>query len=252
MRVAVVGGTGRIGRHAVAALRRAGQELSVLARSSGIDVSTGAGLDAALDGVDAVVDCFNVPAANTATARAVFGGEMQTMLSGAKRAGVRHYALLSIVGIDRIPGAAHWAGKREQEAVLTGETVPWSILRATQFHEFAAMAIEWTRRGDVVTVPPVLMQPVETEAVGDALAELVIGAPTMRRAEIAGPERIRLDEMVRLLLAARRDSATVRASWQDAMFGDEASGEQLLPGAGARVVGPAFSAWAAPAPRPGR
>jgi uncharacterized protein YbjT (DUF2867 family) len=206
MRIAVIGGTGTVGRHTVAALRRAGHDAVGLARSRGVDVSTGEGLDAALVGIDAVVDVTSVLAHDPDTARRSFAAATRNVLAAEQRTRVTHHVLLSIVGVDRIEGSARFAGKRVQEELVSAGPIPFTILRATQFHEFAGMVVAWSRRGEIAVVPPLLMQPVAAADVGAVLAEIAAGAPRGRATDLAGPEPQDLVDMARRTLAARRAS----------------------------------------------
>ncbi len=169
MRIAVIGGTGLVGRHTVDALERAGHEAVVVARSRGIDVATGEGLDQALAGAGAAVDVTNVTEPDPEDARAAFGAMTERLLAAEERAGVGHHVLLSIAGVDRVEGNAHYAGKRRQEEIVEAGPVPFTILPATQFHEFAEMVAGWTERDGVAALPPVLVQPVAAADVGEAL-----------------------------------------------------------------------------------
>ena len=171
MRVAVMGGTGPVGRFTVQALASARHDPVVMARSTGVDVTTGEGLDEALTGVEAVVDVTNSPAADAAGARAFFGAATERLLAAEQRAGVRHHVLLSIAGVHRVEGNAHYAGKQLQEELVQAGPVPFTIVPATQFHEFAGMVVGWTWDGDTAVVPPLLMQPVAASDVGRVLAE---------------------------------------------------------------------------------
>ena len=243
MRIAVVGGTGLVGRHTVTALRRAGHETVVLARSLGIDVATGDGLDHALAGVEAVVDVTNLEGTDPAELRARFAAATQNLLAAERRTRVKHHVLLSIVGVDRIEGNAHYAGKRAQEQLLASAEVPATIQRATQFHEFAGMLVEWSRRGNEATVPPALVQPVAAAEVGAVLAELAVGAPKGRAADLAGPEPQDLFDMARRTLAVRGEWLRLIPSWRGGPFGPEAAGEVLLPGPEARLGKVTFDDW---------
>jgi uncharacterized protein YbjT (DUF2867 family) len=142
MRVAVIGGTGLVGRHTAGALCHAGHDAVVVARSTGIDVTTGAGLDAALTGVQAVIDVTNTAAQDAAAVREFFATTTGHLLAAGQRAGVRHHVVLSIAGVDRVGGNAHYAGKRRQEELARAGPIPATVLRATQFHEFAAMVVD--------------------------------------------------------------------------------------------------------------
>lgn len=243
MRVAVIGGTGIAGRHAVGALRRGGHDVVVVSRSRGVDVSTGKGLDDALTGVDALVDVTAVQAADAEATRQLFGTATRNLVEAERRAKVKHHVLLSIVGVDRIEGNAHYAGKRLQEAILSSSDIPFTIQRATQFHEFAGTVVGWMRQGDVATVPPLLLQPVAAADVGEVLAEVVAGGPQGRARDLAGPEPLDFIDMARRTLAARGESVRLIPSWQSGLFGVEAAGETMLPGPDARLGPTTFDAW---------
>ena len=146
MRIAVAGGTGRIGRLTIAALDRAGHQTVPLSRGAGVDAYTGAGLADALRGADAVIDVTNTPSGDEAEIVDFFGTATQNLLAAGEQAGVRHHVLLSIVGIDHKQRVPHYAGKREQERLVASGPVPWSIVRATQFHDFAAMVAGWAEQ----------------------------------------------------------------------------------------------------------
>lgn len=200
MRIAVIGGTGVAGRYTVKALRRTGHDAVVLSRSRGVDVSTGKGLDEALVGADAVIDVINLQAPDVQSTQDLFLTATRNILAAEQRAKVRHHVLLSIVGLDRIEGNAHYAGKRLREEILLSAPIPVTIQRATQFHEFAGMVMEWTRQGDVATVPLLLVQPVAASDVGEVLAEVSAGDPQGRAPDLAGPERQDLVDMARRTL----------------------------------------------------
>ncbi|MEX3649954.1 NAD(P)H-binding protein [Mycolicibacterium porcinum] len=146
MRIAVAGSTGNIGARVVAALRAAGHEVVPISRSSGVDLSTGAGLDAALAGVQAVVDAISAPPTDRDSTVDYLGTATRNLLAAEGRAGVGHHVLLSIVGIHGVDGNPHYAGKREQERLIEAGSVPWTIVPATQFHDFAEMVVSWTER----------------------------------------------------------------------------------------------------------
>jgi uncharacterized protein YbjT (DUF2867 family) len=243
MRVAVIGGTGLVGRHTIRALHRAGHDAVVVARSTGTDVTTGAGLDTALAGVEAVVDVTNTLAQSAEAAREFFTTSTRYLLAAEQRAAVGHHVVLSVVGVDRVEGNAHYAGKRCQEELVAAGPIPATIVRATQFHEFAAMVVDWTRQGDVAIVPPLLMQPVAASDVGDVLAEVATRAPHGGTPEFAGPETQDLVDMARRTLAARGQSIRLVPSWRP--FGVEMAGEVLLPGPGARLAPTTFDTWLA-------
>lgn len=246
MRIAVAGATGNIGALTVTALRKAGHDVVRISRSLGVDLVTGDGLDAALNGVDAVVDATNATAADPAETVAFFGAATRNLLAAEERAGVGHHVLLSIAGVDRVEGNAHYAGKREQERLVTAGPVPWSIVPATQFHDFAAMLAGWTERDGVATIPPLLVQPVAPGDVADVLAEVAAGTPQGRCPDLAGPEPQDLVDMARRTHQARGRTVKLVPTWSGPL-GTDMAGDVLLPGEGARIAPTTFEEWLATA-----
>ena len=244
MRIAVAGATGNIGSLTVAALERGEHEVVRISRSHGVDLSTGAGLDAALAGVDAVVDAVNVPTADRARTAALFAATTRNLLDAEARAGVRHHVLLSIVGIHGVEGNAHYAGKREQERLITEGSVPWTIVPFTQFHDFAEMVAGWTEQDGVATIAPLLVQPIAPRDVADVLAEVVTGEPRGRYPDVAGPETQDLVDMARRTHRARGRDVRLVPTWSG-LFGPEMAGNVLLPGENARIAPTTFEEWLA-------
>ncbi len=245
MRVAVLGGTGLTGRAVVEALARSGHEPVPLSRSSGVDAVAGTGLDAALAGARALVDVTNLPAGDAEEARDLFGAATRHALEAEARAGVAHHVLLSILGVDRISGPPHYAGKRLQEELVVAGPVPYTIVRATQFHEFAEMVAGWTSDGEVAPVPPVRVQPVAVADVAEVLARVATGPPQGRAPDLAGPRPEDLSDMARRTMAARGESIRVVASWDDGPFDPEMPADALLPGPGAQLAPTTFEGWLA-------
>lgn len=196
MKIAVAGGTGVVGRHTVEAVRAAGHDAVVLSRSHGVDLVTGAGLDAALTDVDAVIDVASIETLRAAEAIEFFTAATGNLVSAAADAGVAHIVLLSIVGIDRIP-YDYYAGKVAQEKVIEASRVPWTIQRATQFHEFAAQMFARAKVGPLHVAPNARTQPIAAREVGERLADLAVGAPQGRVPDLAGPREERLADMIR-------------------------------------------------------
>jgi uncharacterized protein YbjT (DUF2867 family) len=155
---------------------------------------------------------------------------------------VRHHVLLSILGIDRLEGNAHYAGKRRQEELVEAGPVPATILRATQFHEFAEMVVDRTIRDGVAQIPPLLVQPVAAADAARALAEAAAGPPQGRAPDLAGPRPEDLVDMARRALAARGRRVMLAPTWRG-VFGVEMAGEAMLPGPGARLAPTTFDAW---------
>lgn len=246
MRIAVAGATGNIGALTVAALQKAGHDVVRISRSLGVDLVTGDGLDAALTGVGAVVDATNATAADPAETVAFFAAATRNLLAAEERAGVGHHVLLSIAGVDRVEGNAHYAGKREQERLVAAGPVPWSIVPATQFHDFAAMLAGWTERDGVAAIPPLLVQPVAPADVADVLAEVAAGTPQGRCPDLAGPEPQDLVDMARRTHQARGRTVKLVPTWAGPL-GTDMAGNVLLPGEGARIAPTTFEEWLATA-----
>lgn len=196
MRIAVAGGTGTVGRHTVRAVQEAGHVAVVLSRSQGVDLVTGRGLDAALAGSDAVIDVASVATLKASTAIEFFTAATGNLVAAAADAGIGHVVLLSIVGIDRIP-YDYYAGKVAQEKVVEASRVPWTILRATQFHEFAGQMFERAKMGPLHLAPNARTQPVAAHEVAARLAALAAAEPQGRVRDLAGPREERLADMVR-------------------------------------------------------
>ncbi len=244
MRIAVAGATGNIGKLTVAALERDGHDVVRVSRSLGVDLLTGEGLDKALDGVEAVVDAISSTVTDRDESVAYFGTTTRNLLAAEERAGVRHHVLLSIIGIHRVEGNAHYAGKREQERLVSAGSVPWTIVPVAQFHDFAETVAGWTEQDGVATIAPLLVQPIAPADVADVLAEIATGEPQGRYTDVAGPETQDLVDMARRTLTARGRTVKLVPTWSG-LFGTAMAGDVLLPGEGARLAPTTFDEWLA-------
>jgi uncharacterized protein YbjT (DUF2867 family) len=195
MRAAVAGGTGLVGGMVVNALARAGHEPVVLARSRGINIITGAGLDEALAGVDAVIDVSNITTTRRRTAVAFFTGGTENLLAAGQRAGIRHHVALSIVGVDRVDFGYYEGKRRQEDLVLEGPT-PASVLRATQFFEFPGQLLARSR-GPLTLMPQMRVQPVAAVEVAAALVTLATGPAEGLAPELAGPQEHEMVDLAR-------------------------------------------------------
>lgn len=210
MRIAVAGGTGTVGSRVVEVARERGHEVVVLARSTGVDLMTGDGLAPALVGVDAVVDAANVTTTSGAVAERFFTTTSERLLAAEADAAVRHHVLLSIVGIDRVP-LPYYGAKLAQERVVEQGPVPWTILRATQFHEFAGQMGGQLRFAGVQLAPHARTRPIAAREVGEQLVRLAEQPAGGHVRELAGPREEDLAEMIRGLARARGHRGPVLA-----------------------------------------
>jgi uncharacterized protein YbjT (DUF2867 family) len=244
MRVAVVGATGRIGSNTMEALEKNGNEAVPISRSTGVDAYTGSGLEEALRAVDVVIDVSNTLSQDEAEIVDFFGTTTSNLLAAEQRTGVRHHVLLSIVGIEKGQRVPHYEGKREQERQVKSGPTPWSVVRATQFHDFAAQVAGWTLQNGSATIAPLLVQPIAHSDVGDALADIATQEPLRRHIEIAGPDTQDLVDMARRTFEQRGEKVHLVPTWEG-IFDTTMAGEVLLPGKGARLGRITFDAWLA-------
>lgn len=244
MRIAVAGGTGAVGRHAVAALRAAGHEPVVISRGRGVDVRSTAGLDAALEGVDAVIDALSVETLDGAESVEFFRETTRNLLDAEARAGVGHHVALSIVAIDHAP-FGYYAGKVAQEQLVEVGDIPWTILRAAQFHEFAAQMYDRAKVGPLRVAPRMRTQPVAAREVGDALAAVAVGSPAGRVPDLAGPREESLVRMVRAYARAIGSRGWIPAVPVPGAFGRAQRDGSLLPDASATLGRQTFDQWLA-------
>lgn len=248
MRIAVAGGTGTVGRLVVARARAAGHDVVALSRAGGVDLRDSESTLRALEGAEAVVDAASVGTTSAASATDFFHSTATSLLAASVRAGVRNLVVLSIVGVDRNPHG-YYAGKVAQEEVYTRGAAPWTLLRATQFHEFAGQVAGQAAVGPVQLAPRARVQPVAADAVAARLVELAVGAAQGRVRDIAGPREERLDRMIRAWVhrtGSRRPVIPV------SLPGKQMKGMRrglVLPERDADLVGPAFDDWLAGQPR---
>lgn len=249
MRIAVAGGTGLVGRYVVAELRAAGHDPVVLTRSAGADVITGDGLDAALDGAAALIDVTNTATMTGRKSVAFFTAGTGNLLAAGRRAGVQHHVVLSIVGTGRPGmGSGYNAGKVAQEALVRRSGMPFSIMRATQFHQFIPELLDRIP-GPVLVVPRMRIQPVAAGEVAAALAALAAGPPAGMAPEMAGPEPAELADLARQLSRVRGSRRPVLPVRVPGAAGRAMADGAMLPaGPGLRGT-QTFADWLASSPR---
>jgi uncharacterized protein YbjT (DUF2867 family) len=244
-KIAVAGATGRVGRHVVDVLGERGHEPVAMSRSLGVDVISGAGLDAALAGVECIIDAATGPSPEQEQATRFFTTAARNLQAAGARAGAARIVVVSIIGIDRFT-AGYQAAKLVHERASLEGPIPARILRAAQFHEFVGQLLQWGRRGDVAYVPAMRTQLVAARSVAEALVDLAVaddpGAGPIW--EVAGPREERLAEMAKLLAARDGDPVAVEEG-SDPSDPDRdlyATGA-LLPGPDATLAGPTFAEW---------
>lgn len=241
--IAVAGGTGVLGARVVEAVRRRNLTPVVIARSHGVDLVTGTGLDDALTGVDAVIDATNVVALRAKPSVAFFEAATGHLLAAGERAGVRHHVAVSIVGCDRVD-LGYYYGKRRQEELVSGGPVPWSIVRATQFHEFAGQMLERSP-GPVAMIPKMLSQTVATRELADLLVDTALGAPVGLAPDVAGPEQHLMPDLARRLISHRGQRTKVIGVPLPGAAGRQVAAGGLLPGEGATILPVTYDDWLA-------
>ena len=208
MRITVVGASGLIGTKVVEVLKQQGHDAVASSRSSGVDVLTGKGLADALAGADALVDVTNSPSFEAVAVMEFFTMSATNLVDAARRAGVGHYVALSIVGVDGLPDSGYFRAKVAQEKIITESGLPYSILRATQFAEFADAITESLTVGDDVRVPDALIQPIPAEEVASAVAHAAAGEPSNGIVNVGGPQKITFEQLARDALARKGDDTT--------------------------------------------
>ncbi|MBE1487259.1 SDR family oxidoreductase [Plantactinospora soyae] len=245
MKIVVIGGTGLIGSVLVTKLRESGHDVSAASPSSGVNTITGAGLAEALQGAEVVVDVANSPSFEDKAVMEFFQTSGRNLLPAEATAGVRHHVALSVVGADLLPDSGYMRAKAAQEELIKNATTPYTIVRAPQFFEFTSSIAEGAADGDTVRLPPAPMQPIAAADVSAALAEIAVEKPVNGTIELAGPERIGQDDLVRQFLAAKQDTRQVVTDPDAGYFGAHVTDDALVPTGPARVGGTHFADWLA-------
>jgi uncharacterized protein YbjT (DUF2867 family) len=253
MKIVVIGGTGLIGSKLVAVLRQRGQEVLAASPNSGVNTLTGEGLAPALEGARVVVDLANSPSFEDAAVMKFFETAGRNLLAAEAAAGVKHHLALSVVGADRLPDSGYLRAKMAQEKLIKASGIPYTILRSTQFFEFMERVADSFSDGKTIRVPPALVQPIVSNDVVAALAELVLGPPANDTVEVAGPEKLRFDELIRRVLASNNDVRKVTTDAHARYFGAELNDQSLVPeGASPRIGATRLESWLARAATPAK
>ena len=252
MKFVVIGGHGLIGSTLVDLLGDDGHDAVAAGPRSGVDAVTGEGLGDALAGADAVIDVSNSPSFEDDAVLEFFRTATGNLLAAGRNAGVGQHVALSVVGCDRLPDSGYMRAKVAQEELIEGSPMPYTIIRATQFHEFVEAIADAAAEGDTIRVPRARIQPVAADEVAAAVGRAAAGAPVNGVVEVAGPETFRLEELIRQDLRARDDPRHVVSDPGARYFGAALDDGDLLAGEPARLGETRFEDWLSRHPREAR
>ena len=245
MKIVVVGGSGLIGSKLVHQLREHGHEAVAASPSSGVNTLTGEGLAEALKGASVVVDVSNAPSWEDAAVMNFFETSTRNLLAADAAADVGHHVALSVVGSERLLESGYFRAKIAQENLIKGSSIPYSIVRATQFYEFVKGIADFSTDGGKVRLPPVLIQPMAADDVASAVGKVALGPPENGTVEVGGPEQFRLDELIRRGLATRKDPREVVGDPHARYYGIEVKERTLVPESDAKLAKTRFEDWLA-------
>lgn len=243
MKIVVIGGTGLIGKKVVQNLRQQGHEVVAASPSSGVNAMTGEGLSAALSGAQVVVDVANSPSFQDEAVMEFFEKSGRNLLAAEADAGVKHHVALSVVGTDRLQASGYFRAKLVQEDLIKKSSIPYTIVRATQFFEFVGAIAQSGADGQTIRLPPAMMQPIVSDDVAAAVADVATSQPLNATIEIAGPDAIRMDDLARQFMQANGDSRQVITDPQATYFGTPVDDRSLTPGDQPRLGPTRFADW---------
>jgi uncharacterized protein YbjT (DUF2867 family) len=243
MKIVVIGGSGLIGTKLVKLLRERGDEALPASPSSGVNTITGEGLAKALAAAQVLVDVSNSPSWEDKAVLEFFETSTRNLLAAEAAAGVGHHVALSVVGTERLLQSGFFRAKMAQEELIQASNVPYTIVRSTQFFEFVDGIAQSATEGQTVRLSRAHIQPIVSDDVAAALAEVTLGAPVNGMIEIAGPERLGLDELVRRFLRAKQDARQVVTDVHARYFGIDLNDQSLTPGDNPRIGPTRFEDW---------
>jgi uncharacterized protein YbjT (DUF2867 family) len=250
MKISVMGGTGLIGSKLVKKLRDNGQEVVAAAPDTGVNTLTCEGLADALKGASVVVDVTNAPSWEDTAVLKFFETSTRNLLAYGAAAGVGHFVALSVVGTERLLESGFFRAKLAQENLIKASSIPYTIVRATQFFEFVPKIADFSTEGNQVRLPSVLIQPMAADDVASALGRIATSSPVNRTVEIGGPEKFRLDELARRALAASHDPREVISDLHGRYYGIQVSERTLVPEDDAPLGATRFEDWLTQATKP--
>lgn len=243
MKIVVIGGSGLIGSKVVSKLKAKGHELVAASPSSGVDATTGKGLAEALKGAEVVVDVANSPSFEEKAVLAFFGNSGRHLAEEEKAAGVKHHVALSVVGTERLANVGYFKGKLLQEKLIKASGIPYTIVQSTQFFEFLNSIAQAGTAGQTVQISSAFFQPIAAEDVASVLADVALQPPLNNTIEIAGPERIRMSDLIQNYLKAMKDLRMVTADANALYFGTKLTDDTLNPGRNHRLGKINFDQW---------
>ncbi len=245
MKIVVVGGSGLIGSRVVETLAKNGHDVLPASPSTGVSTTTGERLNLALAGADVVIDVTNSPSFEGKAAMDFFTTSGRNLLSAEISAGIRHHIALSVVGAERIAGIGYFRAKRAQEVLIEESSIPYSIVHSTQFFEsFESIARSADNDGDVIFIPKAYFQPIASDDVAAAVAQIALDKPGYGTVEIAGPEELRMPEIIQRYLIAQSDPRRVSSDIHAKYFGGEIDEESaLMPNDNAILGSTTFESW---------
>jgi uncharacterized protein YbjT (DUF2867 family) len=245
VKIVVIGGTGRIGSKVVGKLAALGHEAVAASPSTGVNTLTGQGLADVLKGARVIVDVSQSPDWEERAVMEFFKTSTSNLLKFGVAAGVGHLVVLSVVGTDRLLESPYFRAKMTQEKLIAESKLPYSIVRATQFFEFVKGIADISTQGNQVHLAPVLFQPMASDDVATEVARISVGKPSNGIVEIAGPEKFRLDELIRRFLSATHDSREVVADPGALYSGARLTERTIIPEDDATLGKTRFEDWLA-------
>ncbi|MBB3128408.1 uncharacterized protein YbjT (DUF2867 family) [Paenibacillus rhizosphaerae] len=245
MKIVVIGGSGLIGTKLVNNLKALGHEVTAASRSLGVNTLTGEGLAEALHGAEVVVDVSNSPSFEDKAVLEFFETSTRNLLAAEAAAGVGHHVALSVVGTERLLQSGYFRAKMAQEELIQDSKIPYTIVRATQFFEFLGGIADVATEGDIVRLPPALMQPIVSNDIAAALVDFTLGTPVNGIVDVAGPDQFRMDELIRQYLSAIQDPRQVVTDKDALYYGSvEVNDQSLVPDEqSARITTTHFQDW---------
>ncbi|TIU01088.1 MAG: SDR family oxidoreductase [Mesorhizobium sp.] len=243
MKIVVIGGTGLIGSKTVERLRKRGHEVLAASPNSGVNTITGEGLTEALTGAEVVIDLANSPSFEDKAVLEFFETSGRNLLAAEKATGVSHHIALSIVGAERLPDSGYMRAKMAQEKLIRQSGIAYTIVHSTQFFEFLSGIAQSGTVGDIATVSSAYFQPIASDDVADIMTDVALSPPANGVIEIAGPEPVRMSDLVARFLRASNDPRKVNADPHALYFGTQLDDRSLVPGDHPRIGAIRFEDW---------